>query len=69
MVGAAGEMGFVSRFVRGRFGRRFLRRIFVVFFDCLISLLFDRFRIGQIEEVSDGRLYASEIRWVGASVD
>jgi hypothetical protein len=53
----------------GGFGRGFLWMILVVFLDSLISLLLDRLSVGQIKEVSDGRLYASEIRWVGSSIN
>ncbi len=68
MVRAAREMGFVDSFVRG-FGRGLLWLFLVVFLDRLLSFLLDRLSVGQVKEVSDGGLYAPEVRWVGASIN
>ena len=68
MVRAAREMGFVDSFLRG-FGGGLLWLFLVVFLDRLISFLLDRLSVGQVKEVSDGGLYAPEVRWVGARVD
>jgi hypothetical protein len=68
VLGAAGEMGFVLGIGAGRFARFGFIFLLVPFLLFLDPVLFYSFGVWSVEEVRDGSLHASKVRWVGTRV-